>query len=214
VKKLISIFLLILFLAGNILLLTSPSVKSAVKASPGLLHVYIEEYPEKEIHYKIKVSNPFNYDIEVSARSSHPYHINETYAKIPNLSWIKIVPESMEIPAKSSKEFEIIIDIPENERPLHYNKSWESRVIITPKNTQEATIVIQVQLAVKIFIHTPTGQMNEQTPLSLYIFIGIIGGFVILITVSFIFKKKRTVNMDRTAIFYYKKKEKDNHKKN
>jgi len=37
--------------------------------------------------------------------------------------------------------------------------------------------------------------------------IGIIGGFVMLV-VSSILKKKRTVNVDKTAIFYYKKKRK------
>lgn len=210
VKRLTLTFLLFLFVAGNILLLASPCVRSGVSVSPAKLYITIEEYPLKEIHYKVRVTNPFSYDIRASTRVTNPFDLKAGYMRIPDLSWIKILPETLDIPAKSNKEFEVIIDIPEKEKTLHYNESWEAWVIVTPIPLSaggSGGVVFQVQLAARLFIHTPTGTM-AQTPIGLYLLIGIIGGFVILITFSSILKKKRTANIDKTAIFYYKKKKK------
>jgi len=217
VKRLTLTFLLFLFVVGNILLLASPCVRSGYSVSPAKLFITIEDYPLKEIHYKFEVGNPYSYDVRASTRVVNPFRLDENYTRIPDLSWIKIIPETLDISRKSCKEFEVIIDIPEKEKTLHYNESWEAWVIVTPRplsGEKSAGVLIQVQLAVKLFIHTPTGTMGTQAPLGLYLLIGIIGGFVILITFSSIIKKKRTENLDRAAIFYVKKKENDTHKKN
>jgi len=200
VKRLILIFLLILFVAGNIFLCVSPCVKGDVKASPAKLTITIDDYPEKEIHYKIKVTNPYSYDLKTTARAIHPWDLTDNYMRIPDLSWIKTLPETFDIPAKSYKEFEVILDIPKNEKILHYNESWEAWILIIPNRQigiMDGTgVAMQIQLAVRLFIHTPTDTMETQTPLGLYLLIGIIGGFVMLV-VSSILKKKRTVNVDK-----------------
>lgn len=216
-KRLTLTFLLFLFVVGNILLLAAPCVRSGVSLSPAKLYINIEEYPLKEIHYKIMVTNPFSYDIRAPSRVINPFSLKEGYTRIPDLSWIKILPETLDVPARSNKEFEVILDIPEKEKTLHYNESWEAWVIVEPRplsDKKSASILIQVQLVVRLFIHTPADTMETQTPLGLYLLIGIIGGFVILIIFSSILKKKNTVNLDKKAIFYYKKKENDAHRKN
>jgi len=217
VKRLILIFLLTLLVFGNILLCVSPCTKGEeVKVSPAKLTITIDDYPKKEIHYKIKVTNPYSYDLKTTTRVIHPWDLTDNYMMVPDLSWIKILPETFYIPGKSYKEFEVILDIPKNEKILHYNESWEAWIQIMPMrqiDTMNGTgVAMQIQYAVRLFIHTPTGAMETQKPVDSYLLIGIIGGFAMLIAVSFIIKKKRTVKEARTAIFYYKSKEKEDFK--
>ena len=216
VKRLTLAFLLFILLAGNISLLTSPCVRGGVEVSPAKLYIDIEEYPLKEIHYKVKVDNPFPYDIKASTKVINPFKLYENYTRIPNLSWIKIIPEKLVVPGNSYKEFEVILDVPEKEKTLHYNESWEAWVIVEPRSTsgsEKGSITIQLQLAVKLLIHNPSGRMKTQTPLAIYLIIGIIGGFVILLTFFSILKKKQTINVNKTAVFYFKDKERKNHEK-
>lgn len=215
-KRLLLTLLLFLFVTGNILLLASPCVKSGVKVSPAKLVITIEDYPEKEINYKVKVTNPYSYDIRVSSRVIHPYDLTENYMRIPDLSWVKFLPETLDVPAKSYKEFEVLIDVPENEKTLHYNESWEVWVFVIPKILSGASggTAIRVQLGVKLFIHTPTGTMGMQKPQSLYLLVGIILGLVVVTTVFFIIKKKEAVKADRKAIFYCRNKENSKFKNN
>jgi len=61
------------------------------------------------------------------------------------------------LPAKTSGEFEVFIEIPESERQLHYNESWETWVILSSSSDPESQgdVNIQIELGVKLFIKTP-----------------------------------------------------------
>lgn len=210
-KRQTLIFLLFLFLAGNIILLTSPCVKSGVKVSPAELIITIEDYPEKEIQYKIKVTNPFAWDITAYSKVIHPYDMKENYTTIPDLSWIEILPDTLDIPANSYKEFEVFINIPDNKKMLHYNQSWEVWIVVTPRlsSFSGGGALIQLQLAVRLLIHTPTGTMTSWTlpaPYILYPILGIITCLMVLSAAFFYVNKKRNIKADKSAIFYVKKK--------
>jgi hypothetical protein len=211
VKRLTLSFILILYIAGNIILLASPCVKSGVKVSPAELIITIEEFPEKEIQYKIKITNPYASDVHATVQAKHPYEISENYTNIPDLSWVKILPDSLYVPAKSSKEFEVLIDIPENEKTIHNNKSWETWIIVTPEiiTGTKSSVVIQVQLGVKLFIKTPTGMETSRTILAPYIMypmLGVIAFLIIFIMTFYHIKNKRNAMANDNAIFYFKKK--------
>ncbi|UCF12614.1 MAG: hypothetical protein JSW06_11380 [Thermoplasmatales archaeon] len=210
-KRQTLIFLIFLFLAGNIILLSSPCVKSGVKVSPAELIITIDDYPKKEIQYKIKVTNPFAWDIRVYSKAIHPYGKKENYTTIPDLSWIKILPVTLNIPANSYKEFEVFINIPEDKKMLHYNENWEVWVVVTPRLTSFSGggALIQLQLAVRLLIHTPTDTMISWTPLAPYILYPILGIIISLMILSAVFlyvKKKRNIKDDKSAIFFVKKK--------
>ena len=216
-KRLKIIFLLFFFVAGTIFLFISPAVQAGIKASPAKLVITMPEgYPEGEIQYKIKVTNPCSYDIKVSSKVSNPFEITADFTTVPDLSWISVFPESLDIPAKSSKEVEVIIDMPESEKNQQYNKNWEVWVIVQPVGFSEVGgMVIQTQVAVKLFIHTPTGTATPQTPQvppPFYIAVGIILGLVLIFVTFSYFKKKKDVQVNRAAMFYVKKKIDKDHK--
>lgn len=206
-KLLILIFLLV---AGNILLITSPIVKSGVKVSPAKLIITIEEYPDKEIQYKIKITNPYPQDITTSLEIKHPFEIKENYTRIPDLSWIKVIPESLDIPSDSSKEIEVIVDIPEDKKMLYNNEKWEAWVIVTPRiKSIFGGMVLQMQLAVKLFIHTPKSTVtswNLPAPYIIYPVFGAILFVIALFLTIFYLNKKRNIKPNKANIFYIKKK--------
>lgn len=207
-KRTALVLLLFLLIVGNFLLLASPVVKGGVKLSPAKLIITMPEgYPEEEIQYKIKVTNPYSQDIGASSKAINPWDITENYARIPDLSWVKILPENLIIPADSFKEFEVVIDIPESEKMLHYNERWEVWVLTIPKSAAgvKGGAVIQTQLAVRLLIHTP-GTMKQQTPQNPYLIVGIIIGFILIVAAVFYARKRRNIEADRAAIYYVKKK--------
>jgi hypothetical protein len=51
--------------------------------------------------------------------------VTEGYSNIPDLSWIKVTPNPLSIPANPNGYFAIEIVIPEKEKTLHYDESWE-----------------------------------------------------------------------------------------
>jgi hypothetical protein len=214
VRRLTLFIFLFLLVAGNIFLIASPGVRGGVKVSPAKLFITIEEYPEKEIQYKIKITNPFSQEITAYAEVIHPYEMEENYTRIPDLSWIKLLPETLDIPAHSYNEIEVLVDIPENKKMLHYNESWETWVLVAPRvKSIWGGSVLQVQLAVKLFIHTPKGTMKSwalPAPYILYPTIGVIICLIAFFTIFFYIKKKRTIKADRAAIFYVKKKDNSN----
>jgi len=209
VKKVAVAFLVALFL-----LICLSSSSEAIKIWPGIMTIDMPEgYQKEPIHYRIQVTNTHSYGINVSARVENPHTVDlsEGYSYMADLSWIRTEPETLFIPAESSKFIEVYIEIPETEKPLQYNKSWESHIIISSDPPRSSKgVLFRIELVVKLFIHTPPDTMGTQAPLGLYLLIGIIGGFVILITFSSIIKKKRAENLDRAAIFYVKKKERTN----
>lgn len=208
-KRLITIFILFLLIAGNILLFASPIVKAGVKVSPSKLVIRMPEgYPTKEIQYKIKVTNPYSEDIRAESKVINPYELTEGLTRIPDKSWVQIIPETLDIPANSFKEFEVVINIPEGEKTLHYNESWEVWALITPKRSSaKGGAVIQIQMAVKLLVHTPTGEMTVQRSQEedTYLILGIIIGVIAVPTTYFYIRKKRNARANRGAIYYVKK---------
>ncbi len=210
-KRLITIFILFLLIAGNILLFASPLAKAGVSVSPGKLVIKMPEgYPKREIQYKIKVTNPYSKDIHASSRVIHPFELTEGFTRIPDKSWVQIIPETLDIPANSFKEFEVVINIPESEKTLHYNESWEVWALILPKrHGTTGGAVIQIQLAVKLLVHTPTGEMTVQrSQEDTYLILGIIIGLIVLTTAYFYTRKKRNARVNRKAVYYVKKRKK------
>ena len=218
-RKIAAVLFIFLFLLGNLFVLIPIPARGGIVLWPAELTIDISEYPEEEIQYKIRITNPYNYDIDVVSESVNPsiedISLDEGYSCIPDLSWLKVSPDVLSIPARSYGYFMLSVEIPESKKPLHYNESWEGLVRFYKKSaTQAGSVTVNVKLMSKIFIHTPPGPAKQQAPHNLYLILFLIIGLIILATVVFASRKKRSTNDDRTAIFYYKKKENDDHKKN
>ena len=218
-RKVATIFILFLFLLGSISIFIPTSVKAGFSIWPGKLNIKMPEgYPEEVIKYEIRVTNNNPYDINVSSEIKNPNaeELTDKYTPIPDLSWISITPEILCIPAKEHRYFTVSIDIPDSEKPLHYNEKWDVRAIISDETPEkEGQVAIQVKLITKILINTPSKEMKWQIP---QICIIIIGGIIALIaTFALIFpyvkKKKRNIYKNKAAIFHFKKKERTNKSK-
>jgi hypothetical protein len=209
VKKLIILYLvfLILFLSFSIV------VKGGIEIWPGKLTITMNEWFDKWVetkYNKIQVTNPYSYSINVSVKLNHPSKevISERYFLIPDLSWIKIDPEIIYLPPKSSDKFEVIIEVPKDEQSKHFNEKWETWAIFTSDLYPggQGGMNFQVELAVKLFINTPQGESVESKylPIGLFLFFSI---FVILIV--FIYLKKRKnyqINNKYPSLFFYRRK--------
>jgi len=192
---------------------TTLDARAGVKVEPAKLVVNMSEgYPNSDIHYNIRVTNPYPYDIKVKGEAIHPYGLSKNYKRIPDLSWVEIVPETLVVPANSSKEFEMFINVPGKEKQLHYNESWEVWVLITPKKSskiegdQGVGTVIHVRSAVKVLISTPPGENKMSFPHSFYIILIPIVGFIVLFTILLFMKKKKDTQSSKAAIYYIKDK--------
>ena len=201
----ISIFL---FVSLNIFSF-SPVSSGGLSIWPGKLTITMPDgYTDEEILYEIKVSNNNAYDINVTGEIQNPslHRLNENYTFIPDLSWVQTTPDIVHIPAKESRFLELIINIPDSEKPLHYNERWEVWVVISEliNQSQDAGTFIQTELAVKIFINTPSAEEKAQMPLFMYF---IFTFFIGLITVCvFYFKMgKRAIYKNKKVVFYFKK---------
>jgi hypothetical protein len=180
-------------------------VASSVKIWPGKHYITINKWystGEEVKHPRIQVMNTESYDINVSVSIDNP-HVNTLsggYSQIPDLSWVKVFPEVLYLPGGSSDFVEVFIEIPESEQSLHYNEKWEALVVFTPPIKPGGGVNVQVELAVKLFIKTPTGEV-ARIPY-IYILLGIIiSAIIIYMTQSYVNKKKSS-----EAIFYFKKK--------
>jgi hypothetical protein len=213
----------LLLLAGNMILFATLDAKAGVKVDPAQVVISMPEgYPEEDVQYKIRVTNPYSFNISVSTRIVHPFEENfkEGYARIPDLSWVKTVPEEPYIPANSHKEFGLIIDIPDKEKPLHYNESWEVWLIVIPhypsggEGQEQVGATLQTQVAVRVLINTPSGEMKQQMPQNLYFILGIIMGLIaVVIASSYLKKKKRGIyRSSKVSVFYFRKDDRKHHK--
>lgn len=193
-KRITVVFLVFLFLSACFSM-----VASGIQIWPGKLTITMDEgYRGEEIKHPIQVTNPHSYDINVSARIDNPSadKLSEGYSYIPNLSWVKTVPEMLYLPAKTSGEFEVFIEIPESERSLHYNESWETWVILSSSSDPESQgdVNIQIELGVKLFIKTPPS-IGLTMIQNLYILLGVIISIIVtVVTVFYVKKKKRNVS--------------------
>jgi len=210
-KKSLS-FILIVVIVLNIILFMSPEAKAAgVRVAPAKLTIEMNNgYPTNDIESNIEVTNPYSYDIQASARVIPPWDLKENYIVIPDLSWLTISPETIDIPAQSSNEFGINLRIPDEEKPLHLNESWEVWILIIPHLPPAASggqigIDISTRYAIRILIKTPPEERKMETPQTLYIFLIGLVGFIVLSFVYF-YVRKRRILANRAAMFYVKKK--------
>ena len=102
------------------------------------------------------------------------------------------------MPAKSSDFVEVYIDVPESEQSLHYNEKWETYVVITPP-PESGGVNIQTEIAVKLFIQTPSGEAALFP--SMYVFIVLLSLIALAFAARVYIRQKR-----RQAVFYFKKK--------
>jgi len=216
-------FTFLLLLVGSMILFATLDARAGVKVDPAQVVISMPEgYPEKDVQYKIRLTNPYPFNISVSTRIVHPFEGNykEGYAKIPDLSWVKTVPEEPYVLANSFKEFELNIDIPDKEKPLHYNESWEVWVIVIPhypsgeEGQGQIGTTLQTQVAVRVLINTPSGETKQQMPQNLYLILGIIMGLMaVVIAFSYLKKKKRGIyRISKAAVFYFRKEDRKHHK--
>lgn len=208
-KKISKALIISLCLIVNIFILV-PTTKSDIALWPGKLTINISEFPEDEIVYKkICVTSQNNYDADVFVEISDPPSgsLTEGYSNIPNLSWIKVTPNPGLVPAKSDSYFRLWIDIPEKEKDLHYNESWEVWVRFFDKPRDDGEIVFNMKLATRVFIHTPTG-LKQKFPYNPFIFIIVFTVFLLIIVAYFYFKNKTPIGSKKRAVFYIKKKNK------
>ena len=205
-------FILILLLILNMTLFVASTAKAAgVSVAPAKLTIEMNNgYPTEDIEYNIEVTNPYSYDIQASERVILPWDLNENYMVIPDLSWLSVSPETIDIPARSSNEFGINLEIPDEEKPLHFNESWEAWILIIPHlppvaKTGQVGIDISTRYAIRILIKTPPEEQKMETPQTFFIFLIGLVGFIVLSFVYF-FVRRRRILANRAAIFYIKKK--------
>jgi len=200
----------------TIILSTSVLTEAGIKVKPAQLILEMNNgYPENDITTSIGVTNPYSYDIQASARVITPWDFTENYVFIPDSSWIEVYPKTIDVPANSSEKFYITLKIPENEKPLHYNESWEVWILVTPhlpsKVEGQMGLALQVQYAIKILISTPPIEKGMQTSRDIYIFFVIFlmfTGFILVILYSR--NKKKIQKNCKAAIFYVKKNDNKN----
>ena len=175
---------------------SSTVVKGGFKIWPGKLTITMNEWYDKweETKYnKIYVTNPYSYGINVSAHINHPSvdAISDDYSRIPDLSWVQVIPESIYLPPQTTKPFEIVIEVPKNEQSNHFNENWEIWVVFNSNLYPGGPggMNFQVDLSVKLFINTPKGEVekSQYLPILLFFFISII---TILILIFYTKKKK------------------------
>jgi len=174
VKKILWFVILLVFL----LQLLTTQVQAGLQIWPGKLTISMPEgYPTERISYLIEVTNPYTYSVNASARVENPdvQQLTTNYSYIPDLSWITVEPETLYLPANTSSTFKVFLDVPKSEQSNYYNTSWETWVVISSDKSAGDTggLVFQVELAVKLFIHTPSRQ-NEPTAGIFIILIGVI----------------------------------------
>lgn len=206
-----TIFLLFVLIGALFISISICASSGGISAWPAKLTIRMNgEFPEKEIEYKIYVQNLNQYAINASARIENPpeYYLNKTYTFIPDLSWIKIKQNTSYLSARQTTSFDVLIDIPDKEKSLHYNERWEVLVVVAgirygspPTNVT----FINTEIGVKIIIITPERE-NMQTPYnSTFIIVPIVVIFTIFVAFVFLTKKKKRVIHKKTpSLFYFK----------
>lgn len=181
VKKRLWLIILLVFL----LQMLTTQTQASLQIWPGKLTISMPEgYPTERISYNIEVTNPYAYSVNASARVENPdiQQLTTNYSFIPDLTWVTVEPETLYLPANSSSSFKVYLDVPTSQRFRYHNSSWETWVVISSDTSagESGGLVFQVELAVKLFIHTPSG---ENVPI-MGIFLILIG---VIITCGVIF---------------------------
>jgi len=174
VKKRLWVIILLIFL----LQMLTTQAQASLQIWPGKLTISMPEgYPTEKISYNIEVINPYTYSVNASARVENPdiQQLTTNYSFIPDLSWVTVEPETLYLPANTSSSFKVFLDVPQSERSRYHNSSWETWVVISSDKPagDSGGLVFQVELAVKLFIHTPPGESIPIVGISFFI-IGVI----------------------------------------
>lgn len=209
-KKTVTVLFIFLFLFGNILVLSSQPTKAGIRLLPAKLTINISKFTDDEIQYnKICVENPYNYDIEVIAKIENPPSdsITNGYSFIPDISWVTLNSNSVLISAKSNSYFTITIDIPDDKKSLNYDKKWEVWFKVFEKPGSGASGSLSVKIASRIYIHTPSHELGQNIPYSPFILYFFIFCLLVIVFIGF-YKKRRTSQNKRPAMFYVKKRDK------
>jgi len=164
-----------------------------MKICPAKLEISMKnDFPKGEIRYKIQVTNPSSHPINVTSSVRNPtsQSLSPGYTNIPDLSWVNVEPKVKTIPANSYDFFNLTINIPENEKKYHYNESWEVWAIFYSPDSFKSggSVSFNIKLAVKIFIHTPSGVSKLQLPQSFYLLM--LGTFFTIICILVYIKKR------------------------
>jgi hypothetical protein len=197
-KKTVITILIFLFLLINF----STLAQASLQILPGKLTITMEgDYTKEAVTCYIYATNPWDYGVNGTARIQNPStgDLSAGYTLIPDLSWITVKKEKIYIPPKATGKFEIIIDIPEDQKPSQYNKNWETWVSISndePGSISGGGAEFKVEIAVRLFIHTPKGN-NIVAAQPFYIFIVFVVPIVITCAIIFYSKKRNIVKNNK-----------------
>jgi hypothetical protein len=215
VKKKFLVFALTLLLVGGFFLIITPSVSSGgISIWPPDMTININSWDyEEEIRPRIQVNNlnPFEIDVIVTAKNPNIRDRKANFNDIPDLSWVKFEPEKIIIPPHGSKSVYVSLSIPEEERPKHSGENWEVwlSVIQLRNESAENPSLFRIELISKCFIRTPPKTATSEFPqFPFLVLLLIIGGFVVSTIISYISKRRKAINMNKSAVFYLKKREK------
>lgn len=197
----------ILFVAIVILLSCFSMISSGrgIKIWPGKINIEVNRWYDEGADVDratISVTNVETFDILVRVTLENPAKevVEEGYSYIPELSWLKVTPQEFYVPAESTKEVEITLEVPEDQQENHYNEKWETWVIVSTPPEPGGAFNIQTNLAAKLFVQTPEGKKAELQPIHI-ILLFLISIFILYLAIDSIRKKK-----SREAMFYFKEK--------
>jgi hypothetical protein len=189
--QIIAISLLLLILFATI------SVKS-ISVTPAEISISMESenFISGNTTKKIIVTNDNNFTFNVTWYKEHPNPtstMRPNKTRITNLSWIDAEPKWLNIPAKSTGDFYIHLNIPEAEE--NYNQNWETW--ITFKGGKQVTSggTFNFEYAIRVYIDTPVvlpAETDDEISIPLLeitilaIIIILLIGFVVIV------KKKKT----------------------
>ena len=216
-RRIVMVILLLLLLVNIFTVLPMTTVAGRMAIFPSRLYIDIKSYTNQEVKYNISVYNEYSHPINVSIKIGHP--TNETamldgYSFIPDLSWIEFAPQVLYISAGSSGKFSIHVNIPDSEKPLHYNESWEVWSTTSAPTDQKGGTQFVTALTTRLLITTPPGEAGLQVPsLTFILLTGVIGLIATSIAFFYLKTKKRSVYKNKSAMFYIKRKERNDNDK-
>ncbi len=210
-KKLTILILAILVLISSF----SIVAEAGIQIWPGKLTITMNQWYDKWIetkYNKIQVTNPYSYGINVYVKLNHPgtQVISEGYSYIPDLSWIRIEPETIYLPPNTSNTFEVIIEVPNDEQLKYFNEKWETWAVFTSNlyPGRQGGMNFQVELAVKLFINTPKAEATGSQ--YLYIILLLISAISVVFIILLYSKKRKNYQVNNTkpnsSLFFYRRK--------
>ena len=202
VKKISILFISIIIIISCFSMI---SCGRGIKIWPGKMWIEVNRWYDEGTDVDratISVTNVETFDIRVRVTLDNPAKevVEEGYSYIPELSWLKVTPQEFIVPAESTKEVEIKLEVPEGEQQDYYNEKWETWIVVSTPPEPGGAFNIQTNLAAKLFIETPDGTKAQLEPIHI-ILLFLISIFILYLAIDSIRKKK-----SRDAMFYFKEK--------